>query len=101
LRAAVTCISLPLSAALTATGTGEQTRQFARNACLVAISLATFRPARVTWSMFQDTEHVDARGAAFSDAGGDLINADQVIINPNSLGAMLDHTLALLHAHFP
>ena len=52
-------------------------------------------------SMFQNTEHVDARRATFSNAGRDLINADQVIINPNSLGAMLDHTLALLHAHFP
>ncbi|KIM73846.1 hypothetical protein PILCRDRAFT_14919 [Piloderma croceum F 1598] len=35
--------------------------------------------------MSQDTEYMDARGAAFNNVGRDQINADHVIINPNSL----------------
>ena len=39
-------------------------------------------------STFQNTEYTDARGATFNNVGRDQVNADQVIINPNSLGAM-------------
>ena len=42
-------------------------------------------------SMFQNTENVDARGATFNNVGRDQIIADQLIINPNSLGAIQDH----------
>ena len=43
-------------------------------------------------STFQNTEYMDARGSAFNNVGRDQINA-QVIINPNSLGAMQNHSL--------
>ena len=43
-------------------------------------------------SMFHNTEYMDARGATFNNVGRDQINADQVIINPNSLGALQDHS---------
>ena len=46
-------------------------------------------------------QSMDARGAAFNNVGRDQINADQVIINPNSLGALGKTILELLHAHFP
>ena len=39
-------------------------------------------------STFKNAEYVDARGATFKNVGRDQINADQVIINPNSVGAM-------------
>ena len=42
-------------------------------------------------STFQNTEYMDARGSAFYNVGRDQINADQVIINPNSIGALQDH----------
>ena len=51
-------------------------------------------------STSQNTEYMDARRAAFNNVGRDQINADQVIINPNSLGALGKTILALLHAHF-
>ena len=38
-------------------------------------------------SMFGNTEYVDARRSTFNNVGG-----HQVIINPNSLGAMQDHS---------
>ena len=43
-------------------------------------------------STFQNTEYMDARGATFNNVGRDQINA-QVIINPNSLGAMQNHSV--------
>ena len=44
-------------------------------------------------STFQNTEYMDARGSAFYNVGRDQINVDQVIINPNSLGAMQNHSV--------
>ena len=42
-------------------------------------------------STFQNTEYMDARGSDFNNVGRDQINT-QVIINPNSLGALQDHS---------
>ena len=42
-------------------------------------------------STFQNTEYMDARGSDFNNVGHDQINT-QVIINPNSLGALQDHS---------
>ena len=47
-------------------------------------------------STFQNTEYVDARGATFNNVGRDQINADQVIINPNSVGAMQNHSCTII-----
>ena len=44
----------------------------------------------LSMSTFQNTD-MDARGATFNNVGRDQINA-QVIINPNSLGAMQNHS---------
>ena len=53
-------------------------------------SQTTFRvllDTRSSSSMFPNTEYVDAHRSTFNNIG-----RDQVIINPNSLGAMQDHS---------
>ena len=46
-------------------------------------------------STFQNTEYMDACGATFNNVGRDQINA-QVIITPNSLGAMQNHSCTII-----
>jgi hypothetical protein len=46
----------------------------------------------------QNTEYMDARGATFNNVGRDQINADQVIINPNSIGAMPNHSCTIIYS---
>ena len=52
--------------------------------------------ASSSMSTFKNTEYVDARGATFNNVGRDQINADQVIINPNSVGAMQNHSCTII-----
>ena len=47
-------------------------------------------------STFHNTEYMDARGATFNNVGRDQINADQVIINPISVGAMPNHSRTII-----
>ena len=50
----------------------------------------------LSMSTFQNTEYMDARGATFNNVGRDQITADQVIINPNSVGAMPNHSRTII-----
>ena len=69
------------------------------------ISQATFRLSYYltpdpSMSTPQNTEYMDARRATFNNVGRDQINADQVIINPNSIGAMSNHSFTIIYS-FP
>ena len=67
------------------------------------ISQATFRLSYYltpdpSMSTPQNTEYMDARGATFNNVCRDQINADQVIINPNSIGAMPNHSCTIIYS---
>ena len=48
-------------------------------------------------STFQNTEYMDARGSAFNVAGRDQIN---VVMGPNSLGAMQNHSCTNIYSFY-
>ena len=47
----------------------------------------------LSMSTFQNTEYMDALGATFNNVGRDQIN---VVMGPNSLGAMQNHSRTII-----